>query len=62
MLLFGGLAAISEIISDEKIVKLIKVMENGYKLLFAILSSTLVLFIVGITLIMKFSNNGMMYR
>ena len=62
MVLFYLLSAIAEIISEEKIVKIISIIADSYKALFAILISVIVLFLVGITLIIKISNNGMMYR
>lgn len=62
MVLFYLLSAIAEIISEEKIVKIISIIADSYKALFAILISVVVLFLVGITLIIKISNNGMMYR
>ena len=62
MVLFYLLSGIAEIISEEKIVKIISIIADSYKALFAILISVIVLFLVGITLIIKISNNGMMYR
>lgn len=62
MALFYLLSAVTEIIAEEKIVKLINIIAESYKALFAILISVIILFLVGITLIIKISNNGMMYR
>lgn len=62
MALFYLLSAVAEIIAEEKIVKIINIIAESYKALFAILISVIILFLVGITLIIKISNNGMMYR
>lgn len=62
MALFYLLSAVTEIIAEEKIVKIINIIAESYKALFAILISVIILFLIGITLIIKISNNGMMYR
>lgn len=49
-------------LADEKIVKLLDEMSGIFKLLLAILCSISVLLIIGITLVIKISNSGMMYR
>lgn len=55
-------AAIIEPISDPKIVKLLEEMGGTFKLLFAILCVLSVMLIIGITLVVKISNSGMMYK
>lgn len=61
-ILYSISSAIIEPLADEKIVKLLEEFSGIFKLLLAILCSTSVLLIVGITLIIKVSNSGMMYR
>ena len=55
-------SAIIEPLADGKIVKLLDEMGGIFKLLLAILCSVSVLLIIGITLVIKISNSGMMYR
>ena len=47
---------------DEKIVKLLSEMGGIFKVLLGILCSLSVMLIIGITLVIKISNSGMMYR
>ena len=55
-------SGIIERLADDKIVKLLEEMSDIFKLLLSVLCSASVLLIVGITLIIKISNSGMMYR
>ena len=55
-------ASVGGVIADEKIVKLLGEMSGVFKLLLAVLTSVSVLLIIGITLVVKISNSGMMYR
>ena len=55
-------AAICEPIADDKIVKLLGEMGDTFKILLAILCSISVMLIIGITLVLKISNSGLMYR
>lgn len=55
-------SAICQPIADEKIVKLLEQMGDTFKILLAILCSVSVLLIIGVTLVMKISNTGLMYR
>ena len=55
-------AAAIEPIADSKIVKLLEEMGGVFKLLLAILCAISVMLIIGITLVIKISNSGMMYR
>ena len=55
-------SAIIEPLADVKIVKLLEEFSGIFKILLAILCSVSVLLIIGITLVIKVSNAGMMYR
>ena len=55
-------AALCEPIADSKIVSLITQMADTFKILLAILCSTSVMLIIGITLVINISNTGLMYR
>lgn len=54
--------AICEIIADEKIVKLLEQMASSFKILLATLFSISTMLIIGVTLVVKISNSGLMYR
>lgn len=55
-------AAVCQPIADEKIIKLLDQMGDTFKILLAILCSVSVMFIIGVTLVIKISNSGLMYR
>lgn len=55
-------AAIAEPLADTKIIKLLGQMGDTFKILLAILCVMSVLLIVGLTLVIKISNSGLMYR
>lgn len=55
-------SGIVEPIADKKIVKLLDEMGSIFKLLLAIICAVAVLIIIGITIVIKISNSGMMYR
>ena len=55
-------SAAIESIADEKIVKLIEDIGGIFKILLAIICSMAVLLIIGVTLTIKISNSGMMFR
>ena len=55
-------AALCQPIADDKIIKLLEQMGDTFKTLLAIMCSLSVMFIIGITLVIKISNSGMMYR
>lgn len=55
-------ASISEVIADEKIVKLLDEIADIFKILLAILVSITFMVIIGTTLLIKMSNTGMMFR
>lgn len=56
------LAGVCEPIADEKIIKLFEQIGDVFKILLAILASLAVILIIGVTLVIKISNSGMMYR
>ncbi len=55
-------AAVCEVVADVKIVKLLEQVADSYKILLAILFSVSVMFIIGITLVIKITNSSLMYR
>lgn len=61
-IMYSLTSSIIEPLADEKIVKLLEEMSGIFKLLLGIVCSASVLLIVGITLVIKISNSGMMYR
>ena len=62
MFMYNLASAICEPIADEKIVKLLEQMGNTFKMLFAIVCSVSAMLIIGITLVIKITNSGLMYR
>ncbi len=59
---FNITSSICEIIADEKIVKLLSNIADSYKILLAILISVSIMFIIGITIVIKITNSSLMYR
>lgn len=55
-------AAVAEPISDGKIVKLLEQMGDTFKILLGILCVMSVILIIGLTLVVRISNSGLMYR
>ncbi len=55
-------AAICQPIADEKIVKLLDQMGGTFKILLGVICSMSVILIIGITLVIKITNSGLMYR
>jgi stage III sporulation protein AE len=55
-------SAVCEVVADTKIVKLIDQISDGYKILLGILVSVSVMFVIGITLVIKMTNTALMYR
>lgn len=55
-------ASLGEGLADDKITKLIADIADGYKILLAILIAVSVMFIIGVTLVLKISNSSIMYR
>lgn len=54
--------AVCEVIADEKIVKVLEQMAGSFKILLAILVSVSTMLIIGVTIVIKISNSGLMYR
>ena len=61
-IIYSLASAVVEPLADKKIVKLLDEMSGVFKLLLAIICSVSALLIIGITLVIKISNSGMMYR
>lgn len=61
-IMYSLASAIVQPIADNKIVKVLDEMSGVFKLLLGILCALSVMLIVGITLVVKISNSGMMYR
>lgn len=61
-IMYSLASATIEPLADEKIVKLLEEMSSVFKLLLAIICSVSALLIIGVTLVIKISNSGMMYR
>ena len=55
-------AAICQPIADEKIVKLLRQIGATFRLLLAIMCSVSVMLIIGVTLVIKISNSGVMMQ
>lgn len=61
-MIYSLASAMVQPIADEKIVKLLDEMSGVFKLLLGILCALSVILIIGITMVVKISNSGMMYR
>lgn len=61
-IIYNLAAAIIEPVSDEKIVKLLEEVGGTFKLLFGILCVLSAMIIIGVALVVKISNSGMMYK
>ncbi len=59
---YHAASAICEPIADSKIVGLLSQMGDTFKTLLALLCSVSVMLIIGVTLVVKISNSGLMYR
>lgn len=55
-------SAVCEPIADEKIISLLSQIGDTFKILLAMLTAISVMLIIGITLVIKISNSGLMYR
>lgn len=55
-------SAVCEVVADSKIVKLIDQIADSYKVLLAILFSVSIMFIIGITIVIKITNSALMYK
>lgn len=56
------LVVVTQPIADEKITGLLEQIGDIFKMFLAILSSISFMIIIGTALVLKISNNGMMYR
>lgn len=61
-IMYNIASSVIEPLADTKIVKLLEEMGGVFKLLLGILCSVSAILIIGITLVIKISNSGMMYR
>ena len=61
-IIYSLASAVIQPVADEKIVKLLEEMGGVFKLLLGILCALSVLLIIGVTMVVKISNSGMMYR
>ncbi len=61
-IIYNFTAAISETIADKKIVSVLEQIGSTFKLLFGIVTAVSVMLIIGLTLVIKITNSGMMYR
>ena len=61
-IIYSLASAVVQPIADEKIVKLLDEMSGVFKLLLGILCALSIILIIGITMVVKISNSGMMYR
>ena len=61
-IIYNLAASIIQPVSDEKIVKLLEETGGVFKLLFGILCVLSAMLIIGVTLVVKISNSGMMYK
>ena len=61
-IIYSLASAVIQPLADEKIVKLLDEMGGVFKLLLGILCALSVLLIIGVTMVVKISNSGMMYR
>lgn len=62
MLFLKVTSGVCEVVADAKIVKLIDNIADSYKILLAILISISIMFIIGITIVIKITNSSIMYR
>lgn len=61
-IIYSLASAIVQPIADGKIVKLLEEMGGAFKVLLGIVCALSIMLIVGITMVIKISNSGMMYR
>lgn len=59
---FNLTAALSEPIADKKIVSVLEQIGGTFKLLLGIVCTVSVMLMIGLTLVIKITNSGMMYR
>ena len=61
-IIYSLASAVIQPVADDKIVKLLDEMGGVFKILLGILCALSVLLIIGVTMVVKISNSGMMYR
>lgn len=61
-IMYSLTSSVIEPLADEKIIKLLDEMSGIFKLLLAVVCSMSALLMIGVTLVIKISNSGMMYR
>ncbi len=61
-IMYSMSSAVIEPLADSKIISLLENMGGIFKILLAVICSISVLLIIGVTLTIKISNSGMMYR
>ena len=54
--------ALAEPVADKKIVKLLEQVGDTFKILLGILFVITAMFLIGVAIVIKISNSGMMYR
>ena len=59
---FNLTAALSEPIADKKIVSVLSQIGDTFKVLLGMICTVSVMLIIGLTLVIKITNSGMMYR
>ena len=59
---FNLVAALSEPIADKKIVSVLEQIGDSFKVLLGMLSTISVMLMIGLSLVIKITNSGMMYR
>lgn len=59
---FHLVSALSEVIADKKIVSILEQMGDTFKVLLGMVSAISIMLIIGLTLVIKITNSGMMYR
>lgn len=59
---FNLTAALSQPIADKKIVSVLEQIGGTFKILLGMVATVSVMLIIGLTLVIKITNSGMMYR
>lgn len=59
---FNLVSALSEPIADKKIVSVLEQIGGTFKVLLGMLCTISVMLMIGLTLVIKITNSGMMYR
>lgn len=59
---FNLTAALSQPIADKKIVSILEQIGNTFKIMLGMVCTVSVMLMIGLTLVIKITNSGMMYR